>query len=523
MLKPLCALESKNLLGWNVYRRTKDAKAKRRWRMMAVVWIFLIAVMGFYFGALSYGLIFLGMAEAVIPYVTALASLILFFVGVFQAGGTVFRREGYDMLCALPVHPWEIVLARLLRFYLMFFGGSALVMLPGLGVYAVFASPGWPFYPMALGGLLLVPLLPMSAALAVGAGITALTARLKGKSLLSALLSIAAVLAILYGTSQSFRLESLTVEDMRALSGTVLNVLGKLYPPALWLGTALTKEAPLPWLLFAAVSLGVFALAAGILSACFRQICQVLFRVTARHDYRLGRLDSRAPVVSLVSREFRRYFASSIYVVNTILGPILATVLSGAMLWGRDKLTALPLPVDVAPLVPFLFSGVFCLMNTTSVSLSMEGKSFWIVKSLPLPTKAVLDGKLLMNLTLDLPFYLLSEIFLLLAWKPVGPEALFFLLLPGAMILFSCVLGLFVNLRLPVLNWQSEVTVVKQSASAALGGMGGSLLSILCAATSAAAPEGLVIPLKAGILALLLLVTGAMYAANSRFDLRQIP
>lgn len=521
MLKPLCALELKNLLGWNVYRRTKDAKTKRRWRMMAVVWVFLIGVMGFYFGALSYGLIFLGMAEAVIPYVTVLASLMLFFIGVFQAGGTVFRLDGYDILCALPVRPWEIVFARLLRFYLMFLGGAAL-MLPGLGVYAVVTSPGWCFYPMALGSLLLVPLLPMSAALAVGAGITALTARLKGKSLLSALLSIAAVLAILYGTSQSYWLESLSLDAFHTLSETVLTVLGRLYPPALWLGTALTKEAPLPWLFFAAVSLGVFALATWILSACFRQICQALFRVTARHSYQLGKLNASSPIISLTAQEFRRYFSSSIYVVNTILGPILATVLSGAMLWGRDKIAALPLPVDIAPLVPFLFSGVFCLMNTTSVSLSMEGKSFWIVKSLPLPTKAVLDGKLIMNLTLDLPFYLLSEIFLLLAWKPVGLDALFFILLPGAMILFSCVLGLFVNLRLPVLNWEDEVTVVKQSASAAFGGMGGSLLSILCAAVSVAVPEQLAATLKVGLLALLLLTTGAMYTGNSRFDLRQI-
>lgn len=523
MLKPLCALELKSLLGWNVYRRTKDAKAKRRWRMMAIVWAFLAGVMTFYFGALSYGLVFLGMAEAVIPYVTVLASLILFFVGVFQAGGTVFRRDGYDMLCALPFQSWEIVLARLLRFYLMFLGAAALVMLPGLGVYAVFTFPGWSFYPMALVGLLLVPLLPMSAALAVGAGITALTARLKGKSVISALLSIAAVLAILYGSSQSYRLESLTVEAIQALSGTVLNALGTLYPPALWLGTALTQGRIAPWLVFAGVSLAVFALTAGILSAMFRRICQALFRVSARHNYRLGKLNASSPIVSLTIREFRRYFASSIYVVNTILGPILATVLSGAMLFGKEKIAAIPLPVDMASLVPFLFSGAFCMMNPASVSISMEGKSFWIVKCLPLSTKAILDGKLLMNLILNLPFYLLSEILLFLAWRPTGLDALFFILLPGAMILFSCVLGLFVNLRLPVLNWENEVSVVKQSASAALGGMGGTLLSIFCAVASIAVPARLAIPLKAGVLALILLTAGTMYAANSRFDLHQIP
>ena len=48
------------------------------------------------------------------------------------------------------------------------------------------------------------------------------------------------------------------------------------------------------------------------------------------------------------------------------------------------------------------------------------------------------------------------------------------------MILFSCVYGLFINLHFPILNWESEVTVVKQSASAVLGGMGDFFLSVLC-------------------------------------------
>lgn len=519
MLKSLCALETKNLLGWNVFRHSRDPKQRRRFRLMAAVWAFLVLIMGGYSGALCWGLITLGLPEAVPVFLTVLSSLVIFFLGVFQAGGTVFRREGYDMLCALPVRPAEIVLARLFHLYLFGLAAAALVMLPGLGVYAAMCAPGWGFYPLALGGLLLTPLLPMSAALAVGAGITALTARMKGKSLISAALSILAVLAILFATSQSYRLESLSLEAVKKLVDSAVDALGRAYPPARWLGTALSREALFPWLLFAALSLAVFALAAGFLSAGFRSISQALFGVSASHNYRLGSLKSASPLRSLISREFRRYLASSVYVVNTILGPILATVLAGASLFGKDALASLPLSVDVEAVLPFLFSGVFCLMNPASVSVSMEGETFWIVKSLPLSAKTVLDGKLLMNLLLDLPFYLLSEILLFLAWRPAGLDALLLILLPGGMILFSCILGLFVNLRLPLLDWESEVSVVKQSASAMLGGMGGSLLSILGAALTIAVPGQL---LQAGMLVFVLLTAGMMYAANSRRDLREI-
>lgn len=74
----------------------------------------------------------------------------------------------------------------------------------------------------------------------------------------------------------------------------------------------------------------------------------------------------------------------------------------------------LPLPVDVPGLIPFRVGGVFCMMTAASVSVSMEGNRFWIVKTLPIPTKTILDAKILMNLLLMLPFYLISEVFLIL-------------------------------------------------------------------------------------------------------------
>lgn len=160
--------------------------------------------------------------------------------------------------------------------------------------------------------------------------------------------------------------------------------------------------------------------------------------------------------------------------------------------------------------------GMLCMMTTTSTSISMEGKNWWIVKSLPLSVKSVLDAKLLMNLLLLLPFYLLSELLMLLALQPGGAELVWMLLLPGVIILFSCVYGLTINLRFPVMDWESEVTVVKQSASAMLGGMGGFLVSIVCLAVFFTAPEAYANILKAILCAGLLFATFLLYRGNCR-------
>lgn len=521
-IKALCALELKNLLGWNVFRHTKDPKQRRKWLLMAPVWAMLTVIMMLYSGGLSWGLTFLGLGRTVPAYLTAIASLALFFFGVFQAGGTLFRQEGYEILCSLPVSPAAVVLSRFLRMYLENLALAAVVMLPGLAVYTLVLRPGWAACLLGFAGILIVPLIPMAAATFLGAVITAVSSRMKHKSLVSAVLSVAVVLVILAFTSQSYRLEEVSEEMLRELSGTVLSVLGRLYPFAVWLGSAVGEGNVIKWLGCAGLSLAAAAAAAGIVSAGFRKICGHLFGTSAKHNYRLTQLQKGSLLTSLCRRELRRYFSSGIYVTNTILGPVLGTVLSAALLLGGKDFLETALPIDLPELVPFLLAGIFCLMTASSVSISMEGKSWWIVKSLPLSTKSILDGKILANLVLILPFYLVSEVLLLFALTPNVGQLLFLVFFPAAMILFSVVFGIAVNLRLPLMSWESEASVVKQSASAMLGGMGGFLLSLLFAGVVVAVPRELALPIRAALPALLLLAAAALYGSCIRTDLRKI-
>ena len=111
----------------------------------------------------------------------------------------------------------------------------------------------------------------------------------------------------------------------------------------------------------------------------------------------------------------------------------------------------------------------------------MEGKEWWIIKSLPIQTKTVFDSKILLNLSLMAPFFVVAEILSILALKPEGMELFWLLFLPMVFMIFACVFGITVNLRFLNLDWENEVTVVKQSASAMIGGLGGCLVIILCA------------------------------------------
>lgn len=521
-IKILAKLELCNLYGFNAFRFSKDKKAKKKSLALLALWAVLLSIMAFYVGGLAYGLIYLGLEMAVPAYLITISSLLTLVFGMLKAGSLIFRKEGYDILCALPVTDGAVAVSRLLRMYVEGLLMALAVLLPGFAVYVWNVHPGAGFYLAGVLGLWSIPLIPMSAAIFIGTVITGISSRMRRKSLAAAGLSILAVLGIMYGLSRLSAMEgSFDPEMLKSLSASIMAVLGKVYPPAVWLGTAIVRGDALGSLLGAGLSLLIFAAAATGVALYFRKICQGLYSSIAKHSYHLGTLKAGSVLSSLCKREFRRYFSSSIYVTNTVIGPIMGCVLSGALLaTGTEKLEKLlPLPIAIGQTVPFVVAGVFCMMTATAASISLEGKNWWIAKSLPLSTKNILDAKILMNLLLFLPFYLLSELLLILALKPGAWDLLWLALVPASVILFSCVYGITVNLHFPVLEWESEVYIVKQSASSMLGGMGGFVLAILCAVAVGAVPERHAAYLKAGICLAILAVTAVLYRKNNRFDI----
>lgn len=520
----LTKLELCNLYGVNALRFSRDRGAKRKSLGMLAVWGVLLTMLAFYIGGLTYGLVCLGLEEAALAYLITICSFLIFFFGMLKAGSVLFRKEGYDILCALPLPRGAIAVSRLLKMYVEYFLLTLAVLLPGVIVYAWNVRPGVPFYLAGILSIWSVPLIPMAAAVLAGTVVTGISSRMRHKSLAASALSVIAVLGILYGFSRLSALEGqINAEMLQSLSETVMALLAKIYPPAVWLGTSISRGKGFEAMLCAGLSLAVSVAVAATVTLSFRKICQGLHSVTAKHSWQMRELKVDRVLSSLCKREFCRYFSSSIYVTNTIIGPIMGCVLSGGLLAAGPEALGSVWPLSASPVhfIPFAVASMFCMMPATATSISMEGKNWWIVKSLPLSAKNILDAKLLMNLLLVLPFYLLSELLLFLALRPGPGDLLWLVLIPAVMILFSCVFGITVNLRFPVLEWESEVRVVKQSASAMLGGMGGFILALLCALAVGIVPGTYVDYVKAGVCVVIPIATIALYHQNNRFDIRE--
>lgn len=527
-IRVLTRLNLCNIYGLNVFRNTKDKKERKKAILMMVAIAFVIGVAAAYVGMLVYGYVTIGLGEVIPAYLVMISSLIILFLGIFKAGAVIFERKGYDILCSLPLSTKAIVVARFIRMYVENLMFTLVVMVPGMVVYGVLVRPSVVFY--LAGGIvtLLLPIAPMTVATIIGALITAISSRTKHGSLVGAGFMVILVLAIMALSGRLAAVEEdITTEMLYNLANLVTELISGIYPPAVWLGDLILGKSVLLPCIFVICTFVLLGVTMHVIGTNFHSVCQRIYGSVAKSDFQMSTQRQSKVVVALYKKEFKRYFASNVYVTNTIIGPILATVMCGGLMFaGTDSIMqsikTLPIEIDLVAIVPMILSSVFCLMTVTATSISMEGKEWWILKSLPLSTKEILDGKLLMNLILMAPFYVVSEAFLVIALKPIGLDLLWVIGAPALLILFSCVWGITANLKFPVFNWENEVAVVKQSMAALVGGMAGMLLALIFALVMLVVPGVYLWIVKTCICVLLAALTMVLYSSNNRVKLEEL-
>lgn len=524
-LKALIRLELCNLYGFNVFRNTKDKDEKKRYIALSVCILVLFVILMGYISGNCYGYIKLGVSEIVPAYLVVLTSMISVVFSALKSGGMIFRKKGYEMITAMPVPTWKLIISRFLRLYVENLIIAMLIMVPGLVTYAFLAFPGG--IGCLLGFLLIffVPCIPTAVSIGIGVLITGIASRMKNKALAEALLSIVFVVGVLVMMPQfATEMEEMSPEAIAKILTMAVGVLENWYPPAAWFATVVKTGSMISFMLFILVSLLVLILILCITKVNFHNIFIKLNETHSNKAYKMGELKAQGVMKTLITREARRYFSSGVYVSNTIMGPILGMVFCISLLFIElDSLVAdLPVAISVEPLVPLLIGAIFSLMPPVACSISMEGKQWWILKTMPLTMKSILDAKLLFNLLFIAPFYVVAECFVMIALKPTGLAILWLILIPALMIVFSCVFGLFVNLKYPKFEWETEVYVVKQSLSSMLGGLGGLLVTVIFMVGMVVLPEAFLDVFCLIGCSLLGIAIGLLYRKNMQEDLKVI-
>ena len=395
-IRCLLSVQLCNTWSLNEIRYGNDNKKKNRQIMMTATFILLGIMFSFYVAMMAYSYSMLGMSQIIPSYMLAMTSIIILFFSIYKAGSVLFQMKTYEMLVALPVSPSAIVTSRLIIMYGSNLLLSIFVMLPSTIVYAYYTRPDVIFYIMTLIGTFFLPMIPITIATAIGSLIIAVSSRMKHKNLVIIVISMALTLGfIILSIKNSMEQVNVTSEIMMDLANNVSRKINQVYPPAKWYAQGVVNGNAFSFSLYILLSLVPFLGFIMLIQWKFIAISSALITSVTEKGYQKKELKVLSPSKALFWKEITRYFNSPIYVMNTLIGYFM--MVAGAIaifIMGIDKLENLmQMPGIISRMGPLLFAAMCVITTTTSSSISIEGKQWWIIKSMPVTTKQVFDAK----------------------------------------------------------------------------------------------------------------------------------
>lgn len=484
-------------LGLHTYRYEKD-KRKKNGKIGTTIAICLCAIMlAVYCGVMAYGYTYLGLTELIPGIAIVISSLFTLFFTMFKANGELFHYQDYDMLMSLPIPVQTVINSRFVNMYLWNTLISVLIMLPMGIVYAIFVKPSIAFYFMWIVGMILTSLIPTTLAATIGAIITAISVKFRYSNTVSIILSLLLIVVIfvmpMSSTSNNNGLPQLVdshsgeldIATIKNFAPIITQTINKIYPPAKLFTTAVVDINFGIFLIFGAISIGWYAFFLYFLSLKYKQINTALSSHNTNSRYVLKTLRTNSMRTALYKKTLMRILKSNVCATNLLVSCLLAIIFSLTMvILGPDKLeTSLEIK-DFKNILntaaAYIIAGMVCMTNSSIISLSLEGKNIWLIKSLPIPPKTLYDSYLLTNFTFTIPTSFLCSILFCITLKPDLLGVLVLLITPLIYAIFTAVFGIFLSNRMAFYDWQDETSLVKQSALSLIGILGGMVFLFLC-------------------------------------------
>ena len=383
---------------------------------------------------------------------------VILIIGIMRVTGKT-RGSDADFLLSLPIKKRDIIISKLLNQYLFDLFFSTVLLLPFIVMYEI-TSPIFSAEVLIFGLLtvLFLPLLSVGISQMMEFIVVKLFNKMKHgnilKSLVPTIIYIALIVLMLiktsgYGTVQYESMESYFAD--RWLSNQILAFIfeQKLISIIVFISITL-----LPAIIGILLQINIYGKNFGIY-------------VNKKESFELSK--KQKPFNHLLKKELSSYFSTPVYLVNTIIGPIMIVVVSiAAIILGIDNLlSTLQITISNEDLTYICAVIVNLLIATTCiscVSISLEGKTIWFLRSLPISANQVFMAKLFIPLIVVSPTLLVSSIIFGIILQS-AVQAIIIFAITMLFLLVTDVIGLMINLWCPKLAWENEVQVVKQSLS----------------------------------------------------------
>lgn len=403
--------------------------------------------------------------------IMALMILLLSVLGsVFMTQQEIYGAKDNELLLSMPIQARDILLSRVFVILIINYVYEAIVAVPCGIVYFIQV----PFDIVKLLFFMIViitlPLLSLALSCTFGWLMAMFMKKIRNKTIITMVLSLGFLGLYFYAINKLPEYLITLIANGQAIGEAIRNTLFPIYH----LAVSITDTNLISLLLYLVCCLVPFGIVMYLLSKNFISIATSK-SPTKKMKLKESDIKYNSQKLSLLKRELKHFTSNPMVMMNGALGIVFTLVLAGALLVKGsellDMLGVFPLEYQsvinelIAPMLAIAVIGTNS-MNIISASLiSLEGNRLWIIKSLPITTKDILESKLMLHLVLCVPPGLIFSVVGSFVFSLSIQDSLLVIIAPIVFTVFEALLGLVINLWKPKFDWVNETVVVKQSAS----------------------------------------------------------
>ena len=453
-LFPLIKVQFLSLFGINKIANKKKGKSAGFLSLIMVALLFgaLIFGVGYFYGlSFAQTYVMMGKTKLFLPSMFALANVVCLVFSFYTASGNIYLTKDHDLLSAMPISTRVIVFSKLIFSYLADLLFVVLILIPCLIIqFDLIGALNIKTLVKLAFITLFAPAFPMITSMILGVLVSFLSSKFRRKALAQSIIYTLVFIGIY--------LLAIIGSDMSDTLGAIRRIY--FIYPLVEKGIYAKKYS----LLFAGISIVILSVVIYVVCRTYNKLNTILKSVKTAKNFKLRTYKRNSQFKVLVQKEFKLLFSHAIYFMNVLSGAFFAIAGTIVIIVLGAEMPMLVALLSVILQAVFAFS--FMISPSTAVSISVEGSSFYIMRSSPIPVKRLLNAKLFVNFLVGVVPATICALALSLSMigAPAFQIILTFLTIPLYSVLGGN-LGLLFNLLFPMMKWDNIQKPVKNSTS----------------------------------------------------------
>ena len=421
------------------------------------------------------------MEFALLTLFILLTSIMTIMEGIYKTSSLLFNCKDDNLLFSLPIKRSAVLFIRIFKFYIFELLYNSLFLIPPMIVYAVYTKPNISYYPISLIGLLLFPIIPILISCIIGSVITYASSKFKSKNIVQTIITFIFILAVMTVSYNSKNIINNIAKNVTNIN----DLITKLYYPAGAYIKIITSYSSIELIKFIIINISLFIITIIIIGKTYFNINSNIKSTKTKHNTKY-KIKSSTPKLALIKKEINRFITSPVFITNAGFGLVLFIIGCIFITIKFDSVMQLfiqnepEITIDILKnYIPVILFGFICftsfMTSITSSMISLEGKSFNILKSLPIKPYDIIKSKVNAAILLMLPFIFIGDIIIFIKFKFNIINIILILISSILLPLISETIGIIINLKYPKMDAKNDTEVVKQSLSSSISvfiGMG---------------------------------------------------